>query len=127
MIIIEHYNVPQRYSEMLLSSANRYYIPNSQLTYHFSAAENMIPDKLYEKAPDLIDSERLEVVCSERKSSNHVSTNFAAHIWDTYSIGNSYNSLCVQSDTQQIFEYSLITLGQGIWSCSRWKKLVCTF
>ena len=47
VMIIGHYNVPQRYSEMPLSSANRNYIPNSsQLTYHSSAAEKMVPDKL---------------------------------------------------------------------------------
>ena len=47
---------------MLLSNANRKHLPNSQLTYHFSAAEKMVPDKLFnfssillsEKAADLL-------------------------------------------------------------------------
>ena len=54
---------------------------------------------LFEKAPDLLDSGRVEVESA-------VSANFTAHIWDTYSIGNIYNSLCGKSDTQQIFAYS---------------------
>ena len=57
---------------------------------------------LSEKTPDLLDSGRVKVESAvKEKNSSHVSTNFAAHIRDTYSIGNSYNS-----HTQQIFEYS---------------------
>ena len=67
----------------------------------------MVSDKLFnftsillsEKAPDLLDSGRVEVESA-------VSANFTAHICDTYSIGNIYNSLCGKSDTQQIFAYS---------------------
>ena len=62
---------------------------------------------LSEKTPDLLDSRRVKVESAvKEKNSNYVSTNFAAHIRDTYSIGNSCNSLSVQSHTQQIFEYS---------------------
>ena len=66
----------------------------------------MIPDKLFNftsilfslKAPDLLDSGKVKVESAVKEK--------AAQIWDTYFIGNRYNSLCIQSDMQQIFDYS---------------------
>ena len=126
VMIIGHYNVPQRNAakqcswHIILQLLRKWF--QISLTFNFTSIV------LSEQAPDLLDSKRVKVESAVKEKTLTMSQRILQH---TFGIHTPLEIATTHSLFNQTHSKSLITLNnrlaQGIKSCSRWKKLVCTF
>ena len=96
---------------------------------------NFISILLSEKAADLLDSGRVKVESAVKEKALTMSQQILQHSFGIHTpLGIAtahYITIATAHYSNQPHSKSLITLnnrlGQKIRSCSRWKKLVCTF